>query len=191
MPTIRGILGDRRVPARVLAARAVVVLLLVALGFYLVPRAIALVEIPTASKEALDHGRAYNPRILVIVEHERNTLAALAALDRIDAALVRVRRTDAEVAEQLRTLVGQIRTQVQPVLNRTNDQVQGLLGSLDDLQAQLSSLTDPVAGIRHTVAGDREKLDRILARAYDIADVVGRARASAVSAADNVTGPNR
>lgn len=188
---MRRILGDQRVPTRVLVARAMVVVLLFPLGFYLTPRATALVGIPTASKEALDHGRAYNPRILVIVEHERNTLAALAALDRIDAALAKVRRTDAEVAEQLRALVGQIRTQVQPVLNHTNAQVGGLLGSLDDLEVQLTSLTDPVQRIRHTVAGDREKLSRILARARHIADEVRRARQSAGSSADNVAGPNR
>jgi uncharacterized coiled-coil protein SlyX len=188
---MRRILGARRVPAWVLAARAVVVLLLVPLGFYLIPRAIALVEIPTVFDESLEHGRAYNPRIPVIVEHERDTLAALAALDRIDAALARVRRTDAEVAEQLRILVGQIRTHVQPILDRTNGQVEGLLGALDDLEVQLSSLTDPVAGIRHTVAGDRARLDRILARAQRIAEEVRRARESAGSAADNVAGPDR
>ena len=191
MPAFRRVFGDRDVPARVLAARVVVVLLLVPLGFYLVPRAIALVEIPTAFNESLAHGRAYNPRIPVIVEHQRNTLAALAALDRIDAALARVRRTDADVAGQLQTLVGQIRTQVQPVLNQTNGQVDGLLVSLDDLEAQLTSLTDPVRSIRHTVSGDREKLDRILTRAQHIADDVRRARESARSGADNVAGPNR
>jgi|SRR5581483_4593957 len=118
MPAWRRILADRGVPARVLAARVVVVVLLVPLSLYLVPRAIALVEIPTEFNESLDHGRSYTPRIPVIVGHERDTLAALAALDQIDAALARVRRTDADVAEQLRTLVGQIRTQVQPVLTR-------------------------------------------------------------------------
>jgi ABC-type transporter Mla subunit MlaD len=132
-----------------------VVVLLVPLGFYLVPRAIALVEIPTAFNESLAHGRAYNPRIPVIVEHQRNTLAALA------------------------------------VLNQTNGQVDELLGALDDLQAQLTSLTDPVADIRHTVAGDREELARILTRAQHIADDVRRARESARSGADNVAGPNR
>jgi hypothetical protein len=129
---MRRIVGDRSVATRVLAARAVVVILLVPLGFYAIPRAISLVEIPTAFDESLDHGRAYNPRIVAIVDHERNTLAALAALDRIDAALGRVRRTDAAVTGQLQTLVGQIRTQVQPVLNQTNVQVDGLLSSLDE-----------------------------------------------------------
>lgn len=191
MPALRRILADRGVPARVLAARVVVVVLLVPLGFYLVPRAIALVEVPTVFNESLAHGRAYNPRIPVIVEHQRNTLAALAVLDQIDAALARVRRTDADVAEQLQTLVGQIRTQVQPVLNQTNGQVDDLLGALDDLRAQLTSLNDPVADIRHTVAGDREELARILTRAQHIADDVRRARESARSGADNVAGPNR
>jgi hypothetical protein len=60
-----------------------------------------------------------------------------------------------------------------------------------DLQAQLTSLTDPVADIRHTVAGDREELARILTRAQHIADDVRRARESARSGADNVAGPNR
>jgi ABC-type transporter Mla subunit MlaD len=81
--------------------------------------------------------------------------------------------------------------QVQPVLNQTNGQVDELLGALDDLQAQLTSLTDPVADIRHTVAGDREELARILTRAQHIADDVRRARESARSGADNVAGPNR
>jgi len=186
---MRRIVGDRSVATRVLAARAVVVILLVPLGFYAIPRAISLVEIPTAFDESLDHGRAYNPRIVAIVDHERNTLAALAALDRIDAALGRVRRTDAAVTGQLQTLVGQIRTQVQPVLNQTNVQVDGLLSSLDDLEVQLTSLTDPVQRVRHTVRGDREKLDRILVRAQHIADDVHRAGESARSAADNVAGP--
>jgi ABC-type transporter Mla subunit MlaD len=57
MPALRRILADRGVPARVLAARVVVVVLLVPLGFYLLPRAIALVEIPTEFNESLDHGR--------------------------------------------------------------------------------------------------------------------------------------
>ncbi|HEX8761384.1 MAG TPA: hypothetical protein VF734_15735, partial [Pseudonocardiaceae bacterium] len=78
-----------------------------------------------------------------------------------------------------------------PVLNQTNGQVDELLGALDDLQAQLTSLTDPVADIRHTVAGDREELARILTRAQHIADDVRRARESARSGADNVAGPNR
>ncbi len=187
---MRRILGDRSVPARVLAARALLILLLVPLGFYVIPRAIALVQIPTKFDESLDHGRVYNPRIVMIVEHEWNTLTALAALDRIDAALGRVRRTDAEVAAQLRTLVGQIRTGVQPVLNRTNTRVNDLLGSLDDLEAELSGLDDPVQDIRHTVTEDREKLDRILVRARQIAHEVDRASESARSAADNVAGPN-
>jgi len=191
MPALRRILGDRRVPARVLAARTVVVLLLIPLAFYVIPRAIALVELPTAFEESLDNGRTYNSRILVIIEHERNTVAALSALDRIDADLARVRRTNADLAEQLRTLIGQIRTQVQPVLNRTNAQVEDLLRALDDLRAQLSSLADRVAGLGHTIAGDREKLERILTRAQHIAEQVRRARESAGSAADNVDGSNR
>jgi archaellum component FlaC len=88
-------------------------------------------------------------------------------------------------------LVGQIRTQVQPILNRANGRVDGLLVSLDDLEAQLTSLTDPVRSIRHTVSGDREKLDRILTRAQHVADEVRLARESARSGADNVAGPNR
>jgi methyl-accepting chemotaxis protein len=176
---------------RVLAVRAVLLVLLVPLGFYLVPRVIALVQIPDAFQESLDNGHAYNPRIVTIVGHERNTLAALASLDRIDAALVRVRRTDAQVAGQLRALVGQIRTGVQPVLNQTNGEVEDLLDSLDDLETQLSSLAEPVADIRHTVGEDRRDLDRILARAQGIADQVRRARESAGSAADNVAGPGR
>jgi hypothetical protein len=183
--------SEQRVPRRVLVARAILILLLFPLAFYLAPRAVALVRTPTNLNESLEHGRAYNPRIVVIADHERNTLAALAALDRMDAALARVRRTDAEVADQLRTLVGQIRIQVQPVLNRTNAQVCDLLGSLDDLEGQLNSLTDPVHRIGGTVIGDREELGRILARAHLIAGEVHRARESARSGADNVAGPSR
>ncbi len=58
-----------------------------------------------------------------------------------------------------------------------------------NLEVQLTSLTDPVQRVRHTVRGDREKLDRILVRAQHIADDVHRAGESARSAADNVAGP--
>lgn len=191
MSVLRRDRGGRRTPGWVLVARVVVIVLLVPVGFYVVPRAIALVRIPTVFDQSLANGRAYNPRIVVIVEHERNTVAALDALDRIDAALARVRRTDAEVAEQVRTLVGQIRTGVQPVLDRTNGEVVDLLGSLDDLESQLRRLGDPVTDIRHTVAEDRRELTRILTLTQGIADQVRGARESAASAADNVAGPGR
>lgn len=169
--------------------RVLLVLALVPLSFYLLPRVVNLVAVPTGLDRSLAHGAAYNPRLASIAEQEEHTLARFEVLDRMDAALARVRGTDAEVAVQLTTLVGRIRHDVIPVLGTTNDRVARLLGALDELETGLDDLREPVGDIGATVRDDRAQLGAILREARSTAGSVSDARGSAESGADHVSGP--
>lgn len=174
---------------RLRLVRAALVLALVPLSIYLAPRVTALVAMPTRLDEAILHARSYNPRLPVTAAQDDRTTLELASLDRIDLALARVRTSDGEVSGELVGLVGQIRGDVQAVLDRTNARVDSLLGSLDTLTSALEDLERPVADARKVVAVDRSRLARTIRIAEETAAHVHAARRNAEQAADDLTGP--
>jgi hypothetical protein len=175
----------------VIGIRVVLILALVPLSIYLLPRVVHLVETPTNLDQAAAHGDAYNPRLVAVAAQEDKTLDEMPALDQMNAALARVRGTDKQVAGQLTTLIGQIRGRVIPVLGATNNQVRYLLSSLDTLDCSLHNLNGPVDNISATVRNDRARLAGILTEARSTAGKVDRARGSAEAGANNVAGPTR
>jgi hypothetical protein len=185
-----GAKGSSDVPATVVTARVVLIALLVPISLYVAPRVVALVGTPTNMDQAIAYGYRYNPRLPILIHEEQQTLGELSALDRMNAALVRVRGTDAEVASQLRILIGQVRGNVQQLLNHTNSNVSVLLRSLQVLEAQLSSLHDPVHRTRSDLAADRRRLSDIIDVARMIAATVDTARKSADAGANNIAGPS-
>ncbi|HEY9415492.1 MAG TPA: hypothetical protein VIQ30_12085 [Pseudonocardia sp.] len=162
---------------------------LVPASVYLAPRVSALVAMPGHLDDAISHARAYNPRLPDTAAQDDRSTAELASLDRIDVALARVRGSDADVSVELTGLVGQIRGDVQAVLNRTNSRVDGLLGSLDALTIAVRDLERPVAEARQVVASDRDRLARTIRIATETAAHVHDARRLAERAADDLSGP--
>lgn len=158
-------------------------------SIYLAPRVSALVAMPGHLDEAISHARAYNPRLPDTAAQDDRSTAELASLNRIDVALARVRESDADVSVELTGLVGQIRGDVQAVLNRTNSRVDSLLGSLDVLTVALEDLERPVADARHVVSSDRDRLARTIRIAEETAAHVHDARQLAERAADDLSGP--
>jgi hypothetical protein len=175
---------------RLALVRGALLLALIPLSIYLVPRVTALVAMPGRLDEAVMHARAYNPRLPMTATQDDISTAELASLDRIDVALARVRASDSEVSEQLRGLVGQIRGDVQAILTRTNGRVDSLVGSLDALTVSLEDLERPVADARRAVAVDRTRLAATIRIAKTTAGHVHDARELAERAAEDLTGPS-
>lgn len=163
--------------------------LLVPAAFYLAPRVVGLARLPETLDGAIGHIRAFTPRLPATAAIDDRATAELAALDRIDAALARVRGTDAAVVARLTTLVGQIRTEVQPSLDRTDLDVAALVGSLGELSGALEEVQSPLDDAATALRHDRARLDHALGIATSVAEQVRSARRSARRAADDVSGP--
>jgi hypothetical protein len=165
------------------------VVALVGLGYYLAPRIVGLVRIPEVLDGAIVHMRSYNPGLPETAAFDRRATAELAALDRIDAALARVRTTDATASVQLRGLVDQIRNEVQPLLGRTDVDVASLVGSLDRLTRALAGVREPLGDAATALHGGRARLTETIRIARTVAAQVRSARRSGQRSADDVSGP--
>lgn len=172
-------------------ARAAVVVALLPVGAYTVPRVLDMVASPTTMQESIDLGGRYNPRIARVAELETETLARLAALDGVEGSLARVRATIGSVDGKLAGITAQISGEVQATLDRSVVEVEGLLRSLETLRASLAKVGRPVDEIDRAIAEARATMDRILAEARATGADVKRARASAANSADNVSGPKK
>ncbi|MEB3371357.1 hypothetical protein [Saccharopolyspora mangrovi] len=182
--------GRHAQPSSVLRALQVltVLALIPVLTFYLCPRIFNLVAIPYRLDQAVVHANRYNLALHRIVAEEKVTLAAFAALDRMDVSVSDVRSTDARVAAELRMLIGQIRGDLQATLDDTDASVQALNSSLDELEREVRGLHEPVGGAEAALAGDRARLAAILNDVRSTAADVHKARQDADQAADNVSG---
>lgn len=181
-----------RASLRMQIARIVVLtVVLVGAVLYLLPRIVDLVATPYRLDAAVEHADVYTPGLHQVAAHEAVTLEAFDALDRVAVSLADVRATDARVAAQLERLVAQITGDLQGTLDTADQDVSGLLASLDRLTARLHALHRPVDGATAAVQGDREALARILREARATAATVREARVSAERSADNVSGGAR
>ncbi|AHK30765.1 hypothetical protein Pd630_LPD03552 [Rhodococcus opacus PD630] len=170
-------------------ARVLMVLALIPVGaLYLYPRIYDLTATPYRLDQAVVSAGNYNPALDQIVEHEKVTLAAFDALEKMKASLASVLSTDAAVTAELNTLTGQITGDVQKTLDLAGANVTDLVASLDTLTAHISSLQAPVDGATAAVAGDRATLDAILADARSTAAKVHSARLSAEESANDLSG---
>jgi ABC-type transporter Mla subunit MlaD len=170
-------------------ARVLMVLALIPVGaLYLYPRIYDLTATPYRLDQAVVSAGNYNPALDQIVEHEKVTLAAFDALEKMKAPLASVLSTDAAVTAELNTLTGQITGDVQKTLDLAGANVTDLVASLDTLTAHISSLQAPVDGATAAVAGDRATLDAILADARSTAAKVHSARLSAEESANDLSG---
>lgn len=157
--------------------------------FYLIPRVYNLVATPYRLDKAVVYASRYNPRLMQVAREEQNvTLPAFTALDQMNAAVTRVRGVDARSAQQLTTLIAQIRSDLQPILNSAVVNVHGLVASLNALGAQLNALNPPATGAANAVTADRATLAAILDNARATAAQVHKARQEADSSAHNVSG---
>jgi methyl-accepting chemotaxis protein len=162
--------------------------LLPVLGLYLVPRVVDLVATPYRLVDSTDHAASYNDGLGTIVKHERDTLAALDAIDRIDGSLDDVRITDADVATELDTLVAQIRADLQPVLDDADANVSALSAALRALDTSIEGLNSPVGSADLALRANRATLQQLLAQARRTAAEVRAASESAEGSADNMDG---
>ncbi|ELB87792.1 hypothetical protein R1X32_00445 (plasmid) [Rhodococcus opacus] len=170
-------------------ARGLLVLALIPVGaFYLYPRIYDLTATPYRLDQAVVSAGNYNPALNQIVEHEKVTLSAFDALDKMKASLASVLSTDETVTAELNTLIGQISGDVQATLDLAGANVTGLVASLDTLTAHINSLQPAAEGATTALAGDRATLDAILTDARSTAAKVHSARLSAESSADDLSG---
>ncbi|MFD6059935.1 hypothetical protein [Rhodococcus wratislaviensis] len=170
-------------------ARVLLVLALIPIGaLYLYPRIYDLTATPYRLDQAVVSADNYNPALDQIVEHEKVTLAAFDALDKMKASLASVLSSDAAVTAELNTLTGQITGDVQKTLDLAGANVTDLVASLDTLTTHISSLQAPVDGATAAVAADRATLDAILTDARSTAEKVHRTRLSAEESANDLSG---
>ncbi|PBC51924.1 hypothetical protein CJ179_00450 [Rhodococcus sp. ACS1] len=179
----------RRASTTTNVARVLLVLALIPVGaLYLYPRIYDLTATPYRLDQAVVSAGNYNPALDQIVEHEKVTLAAFDALEKMKASLASVLSTDAAVTAELNTLTGQITGDVQKTLDLAGANVTDLVASLDTLTAHISSLQAPVDGATAAVARDRATLDAILTDARSTAEKVHRTRLSAEESANDLSG---
>jgi hypothetical protein len=170
--------------------RIAVLVALVPVVLYAVARLVGLVGIPETLDGAVGHIRSYNPGLPETATFDLRATRELAALARIDTSLARVRGIDATASAQLRQVVGRIRTDLQPLLNRTDVNVPRLVGSLDHLGEAVASVRDPSTTPRPRCTAiepgwPAPSTPRAVARQVHTA---GR---SARRSADDVSGPRR
>lgn len=174
---------------RTFAMRALVLLALIPIGaFYLFPRIYDLVALPYRLDQSVASADKYNPALAEIVEHERVTVSAFDALDRIRGSLARVQTTDAEVSAELGRLTEQIAGDLHVTLTDANADVGDLVASLDALTGQLDSLRTPVDGADTALADNRATLGTIIETMRETAGKVHDTSVSAANAAADLSG---
>lgn len=156
--------------------------------FYLVPRVYNLVATPYRLDQAVVSANNYNPALDKIVAHENVTLAAFDSLAKMKAALADVQATDAAVASELNTLIGQISGDLQATLDNAGTNVSALVSSLDTLTTRVASLQAPVDGATSALAGSRATMTAILDDVRSTAAQVHSARVSAEDSANDLSG---
>ncbi|MFI6996540.1 hypothetical protein [Nocardia sp. NPDC050175] len=170
--------------ARITACAASILVVLCYLG----PRMYDLVATPHRLDRAVVSAHHYNPALREIVDHEQTTVAAFEPMDNAHTALKSVLVTDAVVATQLESLIGQVAKDLQGILDHAGTNVTALVAALNTLTAEINGLRAPADGATTALAGDRATLAAILDNARGTADSVHRARASAASAAADLGG---
>ncbi|ROZ52955.1 hypothetical protein EEB12_29500 [Rhodococcus sp. WS1] len=181
--------APRRASTRMNAARILLVLALIPVGaLYLYPRISELTATPYRLDQAVVSAGNYNPALNQIVEHEKITLAAFDALDKMDASLASVLSTDVTVTTELNSLTGRITGDIQKTLDLADANVADLVVSLDTLTTRISSLQAPVDGATTAVAADRATLNAILTDIRVTAEKVHSARLSAEESANDLSG---
>ncbi|PBC44858.1 hypothetical protein CJ179_29240 [Rhodococcus sp. ACS1] len=189
VPNRRSDTEPRRASTRTKVLRGIVLLALIPItAFYLYPRIHDLTATPYRLDQAVVSANNYNPALAELVEHEKVTLSAFAALDKMRAALASVQETDATVAAELNTLIGQISGDVQNTLDQAGTNVDDLVASLDTLTAQINTLQPPVDGATAALTGNRATLASILDDARSTAEEVHNARVSAEESANDLSG---
>ncbi|TQC49651.1 hypothetical protein EEB14_08455 [Rhodococcus sp. WS4] len=190
-PDERGDLLKRppRASRKVTFVRVVIVAALIPLGaFYFVPRLYNLTAMPYRLDQALASADNYNPALSELVVHERVTLSAFMALDKMEAALASVQVTDAAVDAELRTLTKQIEVDLHATLALAGSRTDDLVASLDVLTAQLKLLQPPIDGATAALVGNTAAMDAIVSDARSTADNVHSARVSAEESANDLSG---
>ncbi|WP_405163021.1 hypothetical protein OG203_43325 [Nocardia sp. NBC_01499] len=170
------------------ARMAAVAALIPAVLCYFGPRMYDLVTTPHRLDRAVVSADKYNPALLQIVDHEQGTVAAFAPLGNANAALRSVLVTDAAVAAQLDALIGQIAKDLHGILEHAGTNVATLVVALNTLRAEIDGLRVPADGATTALTGDRTTLAAVLDDARGTAAAVHRARVSADSAADDLSG---
>lgn len=188
MPAISSASQTYRAPLRVKAVRAVLLLALVPLAFYLVPRVVNLVVTPDRLDHSVVYAHRYNPQLMDVVKNEQVTNASLTKLDNVSQSLANVRATVAKVDNGLVVLVNQVRGQLQNVLNASDAEVTNMLHALDALAGRIANLNGPIDGAASAVHSARSQIAAIISEGKFTAGNVGEARRSAERAANDVSG---
>ncbi|MFI6953397.1 hypothetical protein ACIBJI_07965 [Nocardia sp. NPDC050408] len=176
-------------PGRLIALRASVALAAVLLtAFYLAPRVINLIAMPSRLDRAVVSADNYNPALTRVVEHEKVTVDAFGALDRMSKSVADVKQSDASVAKELETLVGQLRTEIRAALQNSAGEVDSLVGSLNELADRVDSLSAPVADAYGGVAKNSATLGAVLTDVQHTAARVHATSMSAGAAANDLSG---
>ncbi|UGT67749.1 hypothetical protein LTT66_31900 [Nocardia gipuzkoensis] len=174
---------------RVVMLRAGVALAAVLLTvFYLAPRVNNLIAMPSRLDRAVVSANNYNPALAQIAAHEKETVEAFGALDRMTRSIDDVKQSDASVAKELETLVNQLRTDIRGALEKSAGEVDSLVGSLNELADQVDSLRSPVAGASEGVAKSSAMLGAVLADVQRTAAHVHATSASAGATANDLSG---
>jgi hypothetical protein len=169
--------------------RAVVVLVLIPLGvFYLGPRIHDLTATPGRLQQSVEAADRYNPSLTRLVEHERVTVSAFAALDKVRECLTDVLGMGEAVSVELSTLVGTISVDLQEILDHTGVDVADLVGSLESLSTRVGALQAPANGAATALSDNRATMSAILDDVRVTADQVHDTRLSVGSAAADLSG---
>ncbi|MCQ4118312.1 hypothetical protein [Rhodococcus tibetensis] len=186
---LRSVSSRREVSRGTRIGRGVVVLALIPLGvFYLGPRIYDLTATPGRLQQSVEAADHYNPALARLVEHERVTVSAFAALDKVRQCLTDVLGMGEAVSAELGTLIGTISVDLQEILDHTGVDIDGLVGSLDTLSARVGALRAPANSAATALSDNRATMAAILDDVRVTAARVHDTRLSVESAATDLSG---
>jgi hypothetical protein len=181
--------SERRVSRGTRLGRGVVILAMIPLGvFYLGPRLYDLTATPGRLQQSVEAADRYNPALARLVEHERVTVSAFAALHQIRQCLTDVLGMGEAVSAELGTLVETISVDLQEILNHTGVNIDDLVGSLDSLSTRVGALRAPANGAATALSENRATMAAVLDDVRSTAARVHDTRLSVESAAADLSG---
>nr|WP_271208855.1 hypothetical protein [Rhodococcus wratislaviensis]GLK33210.1 hypothetical protein GCM10017611_00520 [Rhodococcus wratislaviensis] len=181
--------SERGVSRGIRLGRGVVILALIPLGiFYLGPRLYDLTATPGRLQQSVEAADRYNPALARLVEHERVTVSAFAALHQVRQCLTDVLGMGEAVSAELGTLVETISIDLQEILDHTGADVADLVGSLDSLSTRVGALQAPANGAATALSDNRATMAAILDDVRVTAGQVHQTRLSVESAAADLSG---
>lgn len=192
VPTTAAEIAPGLLAGTMLAVVPAVVLLSIAVAFYIGGRALRPIEQLINDVEAISDGRSLHRRLGVSVEADelgRLTMTLNAMIARLEHSFGALRRFTADASHELKTPLAVIRADVERAMNPTTPSAERLIALEEALQeiARTTDLVDSLLTLaradegRYDLARERVQLEPLVREVFETATILGEASGLTVS----------